>query len=132
MLHHIHAPTEGVQVAVGRGASRGVTVLDDTSVEAGAIDEGVGIEGVVALGVLDIAVGSKPHHMVRVAGEARVVLLLVVVPFEGPHHGVVVAGEDRGVLEVVAHDGSAFRLFLLLQVTHGNGLFFPRALLVIG
>ena len=132
MLHHIHAPTEGVEVAVGRGASRGVTVLDDTAVEAGAIDEGVGIKRLLTRGVLDVAVGGKPHHMVRVAGEAGVVLLLVVVPFEGPHHGVVVAGEDGGVLEVVAHDGRAFRLFFLHQVAHGDGLFFPRVLLFIG
>ena len=132
MLHHINATTEGVQVAVLRGASRRVTVLDDTSVEARSIDEGVGIEGIVALVVLAVAVGGKPHHMVRVAGEARVVLLLAVVPFEGSHHGVVVAGEDGGILEVVAHETITMRLFILLQGADGHIRDFRRIIICEG
>ena len=104
MLHHIHTAAHGGMVTPGDGLSRGVALLDDKTVETGAIDEAVGIAGLV--GVADEALRSKPYHMIRVAGEAGVELLLRVVPLKGRlHAAVVVAGEDGGVLEVVVHEG---------------------------
>ena len=92
--YHIHTAAIGIVRTTGDIGVVGVAVLDDTALEqcrpvAAAIGFGTaaGIE----------TVGSEEHHMIAVAVERGVPLLLGLVPCELRRRGEV-AGEDGGIL----------------------------------
>ena len=113
VLHHVGA-TAITRMVVGRRVARGgVASLDGTAVDAGFIGQTVEVAAhglYLCLGVRRIvgsidgdgAVGTEPDDMIRVEGERRVVVVVLLVVGEGDIRQRVVAREDGLVLEVPA------------------------------